>query len=58
MSEKETTREEEQTVLEVLNSTPEPCCGNTDFETDVAENISIHEAVQDFYAQRALSSDS
>ena len=58
MSQKELTSKEGQVVLEVLNSTPEPCCGNMDFETDVVENSSIHESVQDYYAQRALSSNS
>jgi len=58
MSQKELTSKEGQVVLEVLNSTPEPCCGNTAFETDVVENSSIHESVQDYYAQRALSSNS
>jgi SAM-dependent methyltransferase len=58
MTDKDTTREERQVVLEVLNSGPEPCCGSTAIDADVVESESIREHVQDFYAQRALKSNS
>lgn len=58
MNQKELTVKEGQVELKVLNSGPEPCCGNTAFDTDVDESSSIRDAVQDFYAQRALNSDS
>lgn len=58
MTAKENTRIEEQVVLQVLNSGPEPCCGNSAFDSDESAGGSIHEYVQDYYAQRALSSAS
>ena len=58
MTDKEKTRKEGQVVLEVLNSGREPCCGNTASAGDEADGDSIHGYVQDFYAQRALSSTS
>ena len=58
MNQKELTVNEGQVELKVLNSGPEPCCGNTAFDTEVDEGDSIRDAVQDFYAQRALNSDS
>lgn len=58
MNQEELTLKEGQVELKVLNSGPEPCCGNTAFDTDVDESDSIRDAVQDFYAQRALNSDS
>lgn len=58
MNQKELTVKEGQVELKVLNSGPEPCCGNTALDTDVDQSSSIRDAVQDFYAQRALNSDS
>ena len=58
MTGKNVTRKEERVVLEVLNSSPEPCCGNSAIESDLAASASIREYVQDYYAQRALSSSS
>ncbi|MCK4725765.1 MAG: arsenite methyltransferase [Anaerolineales bacterium] len=54
MTVKESNPNENQVVLDVLNSGPEPCCGNT----ALTEADSIRDHVQDFYAQRALNSDS
>lgn len=54
MTVKESNPNESQVVLDVINSGPEPCCGNT----ALTEADSIRDHVQDFYAQRALNSDS
>jgi SAM-dependent methyltransferase len=54
MTVKESNPNEGQVVLDVINSGPEPCCGNT----ALTEADSIRDHVQDFYAQRALNSDS
>lgn len=58
MTEKDRVLKDEELTLEVLNASPEPCCGNTAMGSTVTKNSSIHEAVQDFYARRALASDS
>jgi arsenite methyltransferase len=58
MNENESMRSDDKVVLEVLNAAPEPCCGNTAMDANMTKGPSIHEAVQDYYAQRAVASDS
>ncbi|MFN2213525.1 MAG: arsenite methyltransferase [Anaerolineales bacterium] len=58
MSTKEPIHKEKNVDLPVINSQPEPCCGNSAFEPEVPETGSIHDYVQDYYAQRALNSSS
>ncbi len=58
MTTNESNRLEEQVKLEVLNSSPETCCGSAVSNPGVVESGSIHDYVQDFYARRALTSNS
>jgi arsenite methyltransferase len=52
----DTKLKDEQRILKVVSAGPQPCCGNSAFETDAADQVSVHEFVQDYYAQRALTS--
>jgi arsenite methyltransferase len=49
---------EKQVAIPVINSEPKPCCGNSAIDSAVPETGSVHDYVQDFYAQRALNSSS
>lgn len=52
----DTKLKDEQRILKVVNAGPQPCCGNSAFESDAADQVAVHEFVQDYYAQRALTS--
>jgi SAM-dependent methyltransferase len=52
------TKRDKQVILEVLDSSPAPCCGTSSVSDGIVEERSIHEFVQDYYAQRANSSTS
>jgi len=58
MSTQTSNQKEKQVALPVIHSKPEPCCGNTAFDSAVPETGSVHDFVKDFYAQRALNSSS
>jgi SAM-dependent methyltransferase len=58
MTEQDITGKEERVVLEVINSSTEPCCGNSASGAGEVESESIRDYVQEYYAQRAATSTS
>lgn len=58
MTTKESIQNEDKVALEVLNSDSQSCCGSPVVDSVVPETDSVHEFVQEFYAERALNSNS
>jgi arsenite methyltransferase len=56
MKTKESKPKDEQRVLEVIDAVPSSCCGNSAYDSGAADQVAVHDFVQDYYAQRALTS--